>query len=119
MPLADYQEPEGHRVRLGVVLGESEFVYALFSHGPWFGFNGVQALCVLPDRFVVVQDGLALNRGRILHDLSRRQVTDIHSKVRERPAARVVLTASLAGRPLRYVSKYKGALAVVDALRGH
>jgi hypothetical protein len=84
-------------------------VVADFSSGPWWGFNGVQALVLTENQVFLVQRGFALTSGRL-----RRSLFDVrHSAGRLGPsgdtAGEVHVTLKIGRRRRHYTSRYRQA----------
>jgi hypothetical protein len=64
--------------RLSQIVGDDPVeAVAEVSHGPWWGFNGVQTLVLTASRLYRVQGGFALRKDRVLESTLRSQVTNV------------------------------------------
>ena len=81
---------------------------AEFSPGPWWGFNGIQALILTADQIHVVPQGIALTRGRLRRSLPRAAIHAVTWRTRRRFRLNVVqMTLSIGRRRRRYTSIYQ------------
>lgn len=78
-----------------------------FSPGPWWGFNGIQALILTADHLHVVQQGDALTRGRLRRSLPTTSVQSLSWRTGDRFGLEVVqMTVKTGYRRRRYTSRY-------------
>jgi len=81
---------------------------AEFSPGPWWGFNGIQALILTADQLHVVPQGVALTRGRLRRSLPRAAIHTVTSRTRRRFGLNIVqMTLGIGRRRRRYTSIYQ------------
>lgn len=90
---------------------------APFSHGPWWGFNGVQLVVLTATHLHVLQAGLALTTGSLRLTAPLTAIDKVTWRVRRgRGGHAVRMVVSVHGRRHRYVSKYQQAVDLCDAL---
>lgn len=81
---------------------------AEFSPGPWWGFNGIQALILTADQIHVVPQGVALTHGRLRRSLPRAAIHTVTWRTRRHFGLNVVqMTLSIGSRRRRYTSIYQ------------
>ncbi len=101
----------------GVAAGSRVAAVAPFSHGPWWGFNGVQLIVVTDTRLEIVQTGFTLTAGRPRLTAPLSGVQEAGWRVRRGVGGQVVrLMFTVDGRRRRYVSKFQQAVDVCEAL---
>lgn len=91
---------------------------ALFSPGPWWGFNGVQVVVLTEDRLHVLQTGTALTAGRLRRSVPLCSVTRCHWRLRRGVRGEVTrLTFTAGGRTRTYTSKYQQGVELCARLQ--
>ncbi len=91
--------------------------FAPFSHGPWWGFNGVQLVVLTGSELHVVQSGYALTAGRTRLSTRLAAIQGVEWLQRRRFGRQTVqMVLTVEGRRRRYVSKYQQAADLRDAL---
>jgi hypothetical protein len=79
-----------------------------FSPGPWWGFNGIQALVLTADQLHVVPQGLALTRGRLRRSLLTADIQSVNWRTGQRFGLEVILmTLTMGHRRRTYTSRYQ------------
>lgn len=90
---------------------------APFSHGPWWGFNGIQLIVVTDAGVHVVQAGVAMTAGGSRLTVALSEVQGVGWRVRRGVGGQTVrLMFTVGGRRRRYVSKFQQAVEVCEAL---
>lgn len=101
----------------GVTAGSRVVAVAPFSHGPGWGFNGVQLIVVTDTRLLVVQAGVAMTAGRLRLTVPLSGVQEVGWRVRRGVGGQAVrLVFTVDGRRRRYASKFQQAVDVCEAL---
>ncbi len=101
----------------GVGAASGVVSFAPFSHGPWWGFNGVQLVVLTGSELHVVQSGYALTAGRTRLSTRLAAIQGVEWLQRRRFGRQTVqMVLTVEGRRRRYVSKYQQAADLRDAL---
>lgn len=87
------------------------------SRGPWYGFNGVQALILTDEDLYRVQaSAFALRRDRVLERFPRASLSDVRWRERSEKAGRI--SFAFAGKAKSYASKWAEASEMAQLLQG-
>ena len=102
--------------RLGDIVGQRPVrKVAHVSTGPWYGFNGVQALVLTDDALYRVQQGLALRPDRVMDTFLLTDLSDVFWRPGRRGrSGRIAF--SVAGSRRSYASKWRDAVDLVEEL---
>lgn len=102
--------------RLGEVIGRpAPRLVAHVSHGPWYGFNGIQALALTDQALYRVQQGYALRPERVLGTYLLSEISEPRWAP-ERHGRSGRLSFRVAGSRRSYASKWQEAAELASAL---